>query len=226
MVTLASLRITCVTACAAIQIVVTTACYWEPHPERSRRFPTEQVAVDHLRIHRDAYRALADAWLASGNKQVYWFGLSNFNQEMYTWNDYWIGPKWWWWEVMHWDGRQYIVQRAATFEETARISGTSAEEVSAWRRSMEALGVDEIERVSANGQTGPFTYVEIGHFPHPIHPWGFRYAPVADRTAQIALQSWARRAPPRGSRMHDLGDGWFYYEGLWRGGPDPFERKR
>jgi hypothetical protein len=143
---------------------------------RERLFPTEQAAVDYFRAHQNAYRSLAEDWLASGDHGLYWFGWSDLHQETYTWNDYRVNPKSQWWEVTHWDGREYAVQRAESFEETAKLSGTSAEEVSRWHSGLQSLGVDMIARVRRTESGVPFSYIEIGYFPY-LDPYGFRFVP-------------------------------------------------
>ena len=66
---------------------------------------------------------------------------------------------------MHWDGHEYIVQRAASFAQSAEISGTSGEEVAQWHRRMESLGVDMIATVRATKDGIPFNYLETENFP-------------------------------------------------------------
>jgi hypothetical protein len=141
-----------------------------------------------------------------------WFGWSDLHQETYTWNDYRVNPKSQWWEVTHWDGREYAVQRAESFEETAKLSGTSAEEVSRWHSGLQSLGVDMIARVRRTESGVPFSYIEIGYFPY-LDPYGFRFVPPGDGAAERELESWTKRPASARHRMDALGNGWFYYEG-------------
>ncbi len=195
------------TACIAIHLLFISAC------ER-RQFPTEQAAVQQLRAHKDAYRALAEDWLASGHKRLAWFGRSNRSQESYFWNDYRVTPSGESWEVMHPGERDYVVQSANSFDEAARVCGVSGEEVSKWHHRLESLGADKITTVSFLRNGTRLKYVEIGYFPE-LPSYGFFFAPSNDRTAQEVLQSWAKRTQHPGQRVDALGDEWFYYEGHW-----------
>jgi hypothetical protein len=202
--------------CISIHLLFITAC------ER-RRFPTEQAAVQQLRAHHDAYRALAEDWLASGHKYLAWFGRSNGGQESYFWNDYRVTPSGESWEVMHPGERDYVVQSAKSFDETARICGASGEEVSKWHHRLDSLGADEIRRVSFLKNGTRLNYVEIGYFP-VLPSYGFFFAPGNDRAAQEVLQSWAKRTQYPGQRVHALDDQWFYFEGHWGSASLPSSR--
>jgi hypothetical protein len=188
-------------------------------PEPKRKFLTEQAAIEQFQSHRDAYQTLAEQWLISGNHYLAWVGKSN-HREMYFWNDYDISPSQQEWNVTHWDGREFIHQPAKTFDGTAKISGTSGEEVMRWHHRLELLAADQIRRVSAIKDGVRFNYVEIEYFP-VLHPYGFRFAPRDDSNAQRELQVWAKRTL-RGRRMDALGHGWFYYEGHWPSDSLPF----
>jgi hypothetical protein len=190
-------------------------------PEPKRRFATEQAAVEQFRSHRAAYQAVAEQWLISGNQYLAWLGQSN-HREMYFWNNFDISPSQQGWTVTHWDGREFIRQPAKTFDETAKLSGSSGEEVMRWHHRLELLAVDQIRRVSAIKDDTRFGYLEIEYFP-VLHPCGFRFAPQDDSIAQRELKDWAKRTLP-GRRMDALGDGWFYYEGHWPSDSLPFSR--
>jgi hypothetical protein len=199
----------CAQAGACIVILASSACDRAP----TRRFPTKQAALEQLRAHQDAYKSLAQDWFATGYQHLYWFGRSKLGREIYTWNGYWVrelGPSW---EVSHWDGREYVNQRATSFEETARLSRSSADEVSRWLRRLESLGIDKTERVSVLNNGVNISFVRIGYFPES-NAYGFLFVPEGDVTTENMLNAWAKSAPQRlGHRLEPLGDQWFYYEG-------------
>ncbi len=103
-----------------------------------------------------------------------------------------------------------------TFDETARLSGSSGEEVSSWIRRLESLGVDKLETISAVENGIDFNFIQIGFFPE-TDTYGFAFAPPNDLTAQKELQNWARLSHPPRHRMDALDGEWFYYEGHWPG---------
>lgn len=61
---------------------------------------------------------MAEEWLRSGQREFCRFGPDD-----YEWNDYWIRSVGLGWEVMHWDGKEYINQPASSFDEAARLAG-------------------------------------------------------------------------------------------------------
>lgn len=120
---------------------------------------------------------------------------------------------------MHWNGSEYVVQDARSFEETARLCGVSGKEVSNWYRRLDELGANKITTVSAiRVRDGTrFRFVQIGFLPE-WDAYGFLFARANDRVAQEELQSLAKFPKHPGHRVDALGDNWFYYEGHW--GPD------
>jgi hypothetical protein len=195
------------TFCVGVQLLFINSC-------DRRRFKTEQAAVRQFRAHQDAYRALAEDWLASGHRRLAWFGRSSPGQESYFWNDYSVTPSGQRWEVMHPGPTDYIVQTAESFDETAKICGVSGGEVLKWRRRLATLGADKVTTVSRFKDGRRFNYVEIGYLPL-LYGNGFFFAPTSDHAAQEVLQSWAQRNQHPGHRVVALDEEWFYYEGYW-----------
>jgi hypothetical protein len=115
---------------------------------------------------------------------------------------------------MHWNGQDYIHPAAASFDQTARLAGTTGDDVLRWRERMALLDIDCVTSINAEFERQAFTYVEIEYFP-AIHRYGFRYtAKTESGTGRRGLEHWAGRAPQQGHVMNPVGDGWFYYEGL------------
>ena len=116
-----------------------------------------------------------------------------------------------------------MVQRAESFDETARLCGTSGMEVSKWYRRLETLGIDKVATVSALKDSNRFSFVQLGFFPES-ETYGFLFAPANSSTAQEELQALSGFPKHPGHRVDALDHGWFYYEGHW--GPDglPFSR--
>ena len=208
-----SLRRETAIACLGVQALLTIGC----DTDRHRVFPTEAAAVAYFRSHQDEYRALAEDWFASGHQLLYWYGWTNF-REVYTWNSYWVTPSTSWWEaprwaVTHWDGREYIVQSANSFSETARLAGSSGEEILEWQRRLASLHIDGIRNVSAVKDGTSFRYVEVQCLPLR-QAYGFRFSPRSDLISTQELASWAKGPQRPGYRMDDIQSGTFYYEGL------------
>ena len=190
-----------------------------------RAFATEGDAERHLSQHLKQFTVLAGLWLSSGHSHLYWYGRSILGRELFTWSDYWVRPNWWTFEVMHWNGHEYIVDNVASLDDAARICGSTRQEILGWHSQLASLSIDMISREIATRDATRFSYVEISFFP-VLAPYGFRYAPPSDSVAQRELKDLARQRPRRGIKMSDLGDGWFYFEGLWTGEDLPFKRVR
>jgi len=168
---------------------------------------------------------LADSWLASRHSHLYWFGRSMLGREVFTWNDYWVRPNWWSFEVMHWNGHDYVVEKAGTFNEAAFKCGAAGQEILRWQTRMAALRIDTIRRENAKRGTERFSYLEVSFFP-AIAPYGFWYAPKGDPIAERELLALAAERPRAGLKTSIVGDGWFYFEGLWTRDDIPFTRER
>jgi len=65
----------------------------------------------------------------------------------------------------------------------------------------------------------------VSSFP-VIAPYGFWYVPKGDPVAQRELLALAAERLRAGLKMSVVGDGWFYFEGLWTGEDIPFTRER
>lgn len=177
-----------------------------------RVFATEGDALRHFAEHRHEFTALAHSWLASGHSHLYWFGRTMLGREVFTWNDYWVYPNWWSFDVMHWNGHNYVVEKAGTFNEAAFKCGTVSQEILAWQSRMAALRIDTIRHENAQRGTERFSYLEMSFFPARA-PYGFWYAPKDNPTAERELLALVIERPRAGLKVRLVGDGWFYFEG-------------
>lgn len=194
--------------CVGVQVLLVCSC-------ARRRFNTEEAAVQQLRTHQEAYRALAEDWLVSGHTDLYWFDRSSSGQAAYTWDDYKVASAAMQrWRITHWDGHEYTEQFAQSFGEAATICGTTGEEILKWHGRLEALSADKIRRVSFQNGRNWLNYVEIGYFPE-LETYGFLFAQSDDHATQELLRNWAKRPQHVGQRIDALGDEWFYFEGHW-----------
>ena len=166
-----------------------------------------------FRPHESAYRTLASDWLTGGRTSMCWFGTWLLGKENHRWGGFWVRPKWWTWDVMYWNGHEYVEQPASSFDQTAIISGTTSAEIVRWYEQMAKLGVDCISTISGTFGREAFQYVQLEYFP-PIHPTVCLYAPPSSSgTARQALSVWAQRTSSPAFHMKSFGDGWFYYDG-------------
>jgi len=140
-----------------------------------------------FRPHESAYRTLASDWLTGGRTSMCWFGTWLLGKENHRWGGFWVRPKWWTWDVMYWNGHEYVEQPASSFDQTAIISGTTSAEIVRWYEQMAKLGVDCISTISGTFGREAFQYVQLEYFP-PIHPNGlFIRSPFEQRNSPASL---------------------------------------
>ena len=176
-------------------VLVETACYVDTARPRVV-FPTEEAAERYFAEHRDEFSNLAIAWLASGHSQ-----LAVIDREWFVWNECRVSPNFWWFEVMRWNGHEYVVQRVRTVNEAALKCGTTRQEILKWQERLALVRVGEITHQRAVKGTKRFSYVELG-FLESTQPYGFRYAPRGDPVAQRELTGLAA-GPMLGSVSRD-----------------------
>jgi len=205
-------RITPLGVVLAPVLLVDAGCVNVDHT--SPREYADVVSMErHFRPNENAYRALASGWLSGGRTSMCWFGTSLLGRETYQWGEFWVSPEWWSWDVMHWNGHEYVNETASSFDQTALISGTTSKEVVRWHEQMASLGVDCISTTAVTFAGETFRYVQLEYFP-PRHPNGLLYAPPSSNgTARQALSLWAQKASSPSLQMRSFGDGWFYYDG-------------
>ena len=71
---------------------------------------------------------------------------------------------------MHSDGKDYVNEAAHSFEQTALLSGVTADEALLWKRRMTSLDVGCMTTIDAEFEFQGFKYVEFEYFP-PQHQY-------------------------------------------------------